>query len=88
MVDQKSRHKDKYKAYLQALREIDWQDVKASVYATIHYGGVMMSDECRKRLFETHEERLGAYKYKPHVDAANEEIKHSLHAIGRCDEQL
>lgn len=55
------------KAYLEAIKSIDWVDTKKSAYEATHYARLLATDERRKELFAQLEPMLEQYKYKKEV---------------------
>jgi len=56
------------KAYLEAIKKIDWVDTKKSAYEATHYARLLATDERRKELFSQLEPMLEQYKYKKEVN--------------------
>ena len=56
------------KAYLEAIKKIDWADTKKSAYEATHYARLLATDERRKELFSQLEPMLEQYKYKKEVN--------------------
>ncbi len=63
------------KGYLQALKDIDWEDSKKSAYEATHYARLLATDERKKELFSQLEPMLEKYKYKKEVDEIDEETR-------------
>jgi len=61
------------KGYLSKLKDIDWQDTKASAYSATHYSRLLATDERRQKLFEQLNPMLDKYKYKKKVDFIDDE---------------
>ena len=55
------------KAYLEAIKSIDWVDTKKSAYEATHYARLLATDERRKEIFAQLEPMLEQYKYKKEV---------------------
>lgn len=55
------------KAYLEAIKSIDWVDTKKSAYEATYYARLLATDERRKEIFAQLEPMLEQYKYKKEV---------------------
>ncbi len=61
------------KAYLEAIKKIDWADTKKSAYEATHYARLLATDERRKELFSQLEPMLEQYKYKKEVNKIDQD---------------
>jgi len=61
------------KGYLEALKQIDWQDSKQSAYEATLYARLLATDTRRKELFSQLEPMLEQYKYKKVVSVVDED---------------
>jgi len=77
------------KGYLQALKDIDWEDSKKSAYEATQYARLLATDERKKELFSQLEPMLEKYKYKKEVDEIDEETrKHFNLYVQVADESI
>jgi hypothetical protein len=67
------RKKNLAKAYLAALKAIDWSDSKKAAYEATHYARLLATDERRRELFSQLEPMLEKYKYKKVVDKVDQD---------------
>jgi len=63
------------KGYLEALKNIDWEDTKKSAYEATHYARLLATDDRKKELFSQLEPMLKQYKYKKVVDVLDDDVK-------------
>ena len=77
------------KGYVEALKNIDWEDTKKSAYAATHYARLLATDERKEELFSQLEPMLEQYKYKKVVDAVDVETtnRFNLYVQG-ADERI
>ncbi len=68
-----NRKKNLAKAYLAALKSIDWSNSKKAAYEATHYARLLATDERRKELFSQLEPMLEKYKYKKEVDQVDQD---------------
>ena len=68
-----NRKKNLAKAYLAALKSIDWSNSKKAAYEVTHYARLLATDERRKELFAQLELMLEKYKYKKEVDEVDQD---------------
>ncbi len=68
-----NRKKNLAKAYLAALKSIDWSNSKKAAYEATHYARLLATDERRKELFAQLEPMLEKYKYKKEVDEVDQD---------------
>jgi len=66
------------KGYLEAIKNIDWQDTKKSAYAATHYARLLATDDRRKELFSQLEPMLEQYKYKKEIDALDADTQNKF----------
>lgn len=66
------------KAYLQALKNIDWKDAKKSAYEATHYARLLATDERSKEIFSQLEPMLEQYKYKKEVSDVDTETQNKF----------
>jgi len=77
------------KGYVQALKDISWEESKKSAYAATHYARLLATDERKKELFSKLEPLLEQYKYKKEVDSLDEEtLRHFNLYVQVADESL
>lgn len=77
------------KGYVQALKDISWEESKKSAYAATHYARLLATDERKKELFSQLEPLLEQYKYKKEVDSLDEEtLRHFNLYVQVADESL
>jgi hypothetical protein len=69
------RRENLAKAYLAALKAIDWKDSKKSAYAATHYARLLATDERRRELFSQLEPMLEQYKYKKEVGEVDDDTR-------------
>lgn len=63
------------KGYVQALKDISWDESKKAAYEATHYARLLATDERKKELFSQLEPLLEQYKYKKEVSAIDEETR-------------
>jgi len=77
------------KGYVQALKDISWEESKKSAYAATHYARLLATDERKKELFSQLEPLLEQYKYKKEVDSLDEEtLRHFNLYVQVADESI
>ena len=77
------------KGYVQALKDIRWEESKKSAYEATHYARLLATDERKIELFSQLEPLLEQYKYKKEVGDIDEETrKHFNLYVQVADESL
>jgi len=66
------------KGYLEALKNIDWEESKKSAYDATYYARLLATDERRQELFSQLEPMLEKYKYKKEVDEIDEDTRNKF----------
>ena len=66
------------KAYLEAIKSIDWVDTKKSAYEATHYARLLATDERRKEIFAQLEPMLEQYKYKKEVSQVDTDTRNKF----------
>ena len=68
-----NRKINRAKAYLAALKSVDWSNSKKAAYEVTHYARLLATDARRKELFSQLEPMLERYKYKKEVDQVDQD---------------
>ena len=77
------------KGYIEALKNIDWQDTKKSAYEATHYARLLATDERKKELFSQLEPMLEQYKYKKVVDTIDVDTQNKFNLYVKvADERI
>ena len=77
------------KGYVQALKNISWDESKKAAYQATHYARLLATDDRKKELFSQLEPLLEQYKYKKEVAAMDDEtLKYFNLYVQVSDESL
>ena len=77
------------KGYVEALKNIDWEDTKKSAYDATHYARLLATDERKKELFSQLEPMLEQYKYKKVVDEVDIDTRNQFNLyVQVADERI
>jgi len=77
------------KGYVQALKDISWDESKKAAYEATHYGRLLATDDRKIELFSQLEVLLEQYKYKKEVAEIDEETRRQFNLyVQVADESL
>ncbi len=84
------RRTNRRKAWLEALKQIDWSDPKHGAYEATRLGRLLLGDEHRPReLYAQMVEALEPYKYRKEVSTLAPEVRAQFDLfVKACDESL